>query len=721
MGDGDRRRGRGALGAGPRGQSGQGDPGSQNSRDSEGGQSSQRGQDSQRSRHGGRAADSVAQGVGRQGGAAPGEWDEYADNPRGRVHAWDLYRTPRQYDGRPPETGRPGEYALSGPETLPGAVPDTRDVADLPDPRGPRRPRPPLMVPGSGAPYRRPRTRGPVFIGRVLLCAASAAVILASGLTWAAYHDLTAGLTTSSALSSLKPGEKGYVRPRLDGSVNLLLIGLDSRKDMDGNDLPTQFVEDELHAGSSGIGGYNTNVLIFLHIPADGGRVTAFSIARDDFVEEPGGESSVGTIPDLGMHKIKEAYGRAKAIAVQRLKARGVTGQAAIEAQSREVGRESTIRAVQLLTGERVDHFAEINLLGFYDIAKAVGPIEVCLNHAVSDPIENGAGTGLHLPAGHSELDAAQALQFVRQRYHLARGDFDRNRRQQAFLSAVVAKLRGQGVIGDLGRMQALMDVVKKDIVIDDGWDVLDFAQRAQNLTSGDAVFNELPITGQPVLPDDGSVNTVDPARIRGIVMTAFGDGKLLASQQAPDASGDAAAAPTTSDPASHDAVVDVYNASGRTGQAAGAAKVLGAAGWLVSGVMNAPVQANSTVYYGPGAEKEADQLAAKLGLSATPQASTRASARRVVVYLGTDYVSPASAAAPSAAATDGGDANAAGVDGSANVNGNANDSASSGNGGTGASGDFNGPTGADGPSPGATSAPASGGIAMSDGVTCVN
>ncbi|NUP48330.1 MAG: LCP family protein [Catenulispora sp.] len=516
---------------------------------------------------------------------------------------------------------------------------------------------------------------------RALLGTASAAVLLASGATWAAYHNLTSGLLTSDAINAIRSGEKGYVAPRLDGSVNLLLVGLDSRKDMDGNDLPTDFVEQELHAGSSEIGGYNTNVLILMHIPADGGRVTAFSIARDDYVEEPGGDSGVGEIPDLGMHKIKEAYGRAKGIAVQRLKDSGMTDKAQIEKVSREVGRESTIRAVQLLTGEHVDHLAEINLLGFYDIAKAVGPIQVCLNHPVDDPIENGAGTGLKLPAGYSELDAPTALQFVRQRFHLLRGDFDRNRRQQAFLSSVMHKLRGEGVIGDLGKMRSLFQVVKKDVVIDDSWDVLDFATRAQNLTSGNADFRELPITGQPVLPGDGSVNTVNPWQIKRIVMSAFGDTPPrdpADGTQGPEGDGGPTDTPSEAGPAgvgpsgpgpsgvpnqaklspvsqvsgpastgqtgpvAAPAVVDLYNATATRGLATSVAELLTSSGWPVDKTAGAAAQSRTTILYGRGAAKAASQLAAKLGVPAVPAPSARTAAGHVIVRLGTDYTPPA-------------------------------------------------------------------------------
>ncbi|ACU70832.1 cell envelope-related transcriptional attenuator [Catenulispora acidiphila DSM 44928] len=568
-----------------------------------------------------------------------------------------------------------------------------------PRPQQPERPAPPRRP--APEPPRRRRRRATI-VARALACTTSAAIVLASAAIWAEYHNLTSGLLTSNAINEIRSGEKGYVAPHLDGSVNLLLIGLDSRKDMNGNDLPTDFVEQELHAGSSEIGGYNANVLIFLHIPADGGRVTAFSIARDDYVEEPGGSSAVGDIPDLGMHKIKEAYGRAKAIAVDRLKASGMTDQAQIEKVSREVGRESTIRAVQLLTGEHVDHLAEINLLGFYDVAQAVGPIEVCLNHPVNDPIEDGAGTGLKLPAGHSMLDAATALQFVRQRFHLLRGDFDRNRRQQAFLAAVMHKLKSEGVIGDLGKMQALFDVVKKDVVIDDSWDVLDFADRAQNLTGGNADFRELPITGQPVLPADGSVNTVNPLQIRQIVMTGFGDAKEFATEmaQATENGGDPASSlgprsltdpgaglaqggsvlpgqnasvqagaaqgdgapgalpplpaarggesgaglgmrPAAIAPSDTHTVVDLYNATARNGLATTVGDWLAASGWPVDKTAGAAAQSRTTILYGKGAAKAAGQLAAALGVQALPAPSARTAAGHVLIRLGADYTPP--------------------------------------------------------------------------------
>ena len=86
------------------------------------------------------------------------------------------------------------------------------------------------------------------------------------------------------------------------GDTNILLLGLDSRRDNNGNNLPRKLL-DLMHVGSSSaIGGYNTNTMILIHITANGKSAVAISIPRDDYVAVTG----------WGMQKIKEAYGLGK-------------------------------------------------------------------------------------------------------------------------------------------------------------------------------------------------------------------------------------------------------------------------------------------------------------------------------------------------------------------------------------------------------------------------
>jgi LCP family protein required for cell wall assembly len=446
---------------------------------------------------------------------------------------------------------------------------------------------------------------------RAAACATSAAVLLASGISWYAYHELRSGMTTSDALARLG----GRSPQRLDNAVDILLIGLDSRRDMNGRDLPKWFVADDLHAGSSEIGGYNTNTLILLRIPAGGGKAQAYSIPRDDWVETFNGDGT-----SQGMHKIKEAYGLAKAVAEQRLRASGVVG-AALERQSREAGREATIATVQRFLDLPVDHFAEVNLLGFYDIAKVVQPVTVCLKHATRDPAVDGKGSGADFHAGLNVLNASQALSFVRQRHNLAMGDLDRTERQQAFLSSVVHKLRADGVWGDVGRMRGLLDVVRRDVVLDSGWNVLDFMAQAPDLTGANVEFHTLPVQGF-AMRNGQSVNVVDPAEVRALVR-----GGAAAASPSPSAA--VAVAGGKVPPA----VVDVLNGSGVQGAAAAESAALAGMGWTPGAVGNAPQAAETSVRYGQGADGAAERIAGRLGVRAVGNAAVPAG--RVVVVLG--------------------------------------------------------------------------------------
>ena len=302
-----------------------------------------------------------------------------------------------------------------------------------------------------------------------------------------------------------------------NGDTNILLIGLDSRRDNEGNPIPREIAK-LLRTGPVTVGGYNTNTLILIHIPADGKKAVAVSIPRDNYVNVPG----------YGMKKIKEAYSYAKYAEDSKLYKEGVQ-QPTRERLSRDAGRIATIATVSQFLDVPIDHFAEVNMIGFYDLANALGGIQVCLNKAVSDTKYSGAV----FPAGLQTISGADALRFVRQRHGLPNGDLDRTHRQQAFIAGVITKFRTQGIFGDIGKISALLDVAKKDVVIDSGFDVLGFLPQATALTSVNIKFHTLPIEGY-VMRNNQSVNLVDEIKIRKIVQNLFNpkpkDPKALAT-----------------------------------------------------------------------------------------------------------------------------------------------------------------------------------------------
>ena len=337
-----------------------------------------------------------------------------------------------------------------------------------------------------------------------LSCVVAAVVLVISGFSYFVVNDV-ASIGSSHAIVS---------GPSI-GPQNILLMGLESRRDWAGNILPNNILQ-ALHAGNAqavanGAGGNDTNTLILIHIFAGGKKAVGFSIPRDDWV------NFAGTLGPQQVGKIDQAYGVSLYYEQQKLKGQDPgMSQAQLAFQGNEAGRAAAVATVEQLTGVHIDHFAEVNLDGFYELARVLGGVEVCLNHATSD-----SNSGANFRAGYQHLDPRQALAFVRQRDGLPNGDLDRTHRQQAFLDAVMQQLRTEGTLNDLTKVQALLAVARQYLITDAGWNLLDFASQMRTLTSGNLVFRTLPIQGYETI-DGQDANVVDPAAIKSIVHATF-------------------------------------------------------------------------------------------------------------------------------------------------------------------------------------------------------
>ncbi|ASF09001.2 putative LytR family regulatory protein [Nocardia brasiliensis NBRC 14402] len=426
----------------------------------------------------------------------------------------------------------------------------------------------------------------------------AATVFTATGIGWTIAHRFANGFARSAAITADAPRS-------FDGATNILLIGLDTRKDQDGSDLAPEILA-PLHAGDGDNGGYNANTLILIHLPADLKKITAFSIPRDDFVP-------VHDIPGYRKAKIKEAYGLKKAAVQARMRAEGEHDERRLERAGREAGRASIVRTVRDLTGVPIDRFAEVTLAGFYDLAKALGGVEVCLR----SPAHDTAFSGADFPAGRQRLDAAQSLAFVRQRHGLPNGDLDRTHRQQAFLTSVALDLRRTGTFTDIAKLSALMQVAHRNIVLSHGWDVTEFLTALSDKAET-VEFRTLPILRYDVI-DGQDVNIVDAAEIRRDVREAFGE--IETSEPKPTST------------------VDVINAGQTQGAAAALAAALSAHGYKVGTTSNG-VGHRSGVLHPPGNSSDARQLAELLGELPVTEAD-HVGAGHVEIVLDDDFEMP--------------------------------------------------------------------------------
>ncbi len=331
--------------------------------------------------------------------------------------------------------------------------------------------------------------------GYALSCVAAALVLAVSGFSYFVVSDVSS-IGGSHAINS---------GPSI-GAQNILLMGLESRTDWNGNVLPNDILN-ALHAGSrqgvlyEGVGGNATNTLILIHIPAGGKKAIGFSIPRDDWVTFP------QTYDGQTQGKIDQAYGDALAEKESQVRQQNPSmSQNQVAFQGNEAGRAATVATVESLTGVHIDHFAEVNLDGFYELAKVLGGVQVCLKH----PVALDTYSGFYAKkAGYQHLNAKMALAFVRQRHGLPNGDLDRTHRQQAFLDSVMQQLRTEGVLGDLTKINSLLSVAKQYVITDSGWNLLDFATQMRSLTSGNLSFHTLPIESYITI-DGQSANQVN-------------------------------------------------------------------------------------------------------------------------------------------------------------------------------------------------------------------
>src|ERR1035437_7772165 len=358
-------------------------------------------------------------------------------------------------------------------------------------------------------------------VGLVLLL-----VISIVGYAVFQYLNLSMGIKRSNIL-----GGKGSTM----GDTNILIMGLDSRLDENGNPLPKR-IYDALHAGDQQSGGLNRNVLMLLHVPGDGSKATEISIPRDDYVHLAG-------CPDgQCMGKIKQAYGLAFDQESRRLAAQGGLDRTQRQQKERDAGRKAEIATVkQLLGGLPIDHFVEVTLVSFYQIAQVVQPITVCVN---ADTQDSYSGATFH--KGLQHINASQALAFVRQRRddtHPALNftDLDRERRQQAFIASLAYQLKQADTFTNPIKLTRILDVAKQNTAIDSGLDLLSFARQASSLTGGNVTYFTLPIDhfGKDPLGED--VNYVNLPLIQATVS------HLLA----PPTSASAKPAPVTPHPTS--------------------------------------------------------------------------------------------------------------------------------------------------------------------------
>lgn len=286
---------------------------------------------------------------------------------------------------------------------------------------------------------RHAQTNGWRVAGRILVATLATLVVLASGAGFF-YLSSADQQLQSHAISALVPDDPS-IRSDLAGSgsggstattgstgpgvaENILILGLDTRAKQ----------------AAAGKGTSQSDVIMIAHVPADRSRVDLVSIPRDLMITAPTCKAWDYSTNTLSDHDFDNPYSQWK-----------ITNAYAVG------GPQCTVKAVQALTGLRMDRLIVFNFEGFKSIVDALGGVTMTFD----GPVVNDGKTVIE-HAGTQLINGDTALKLVRSRKVAGdpTGDIGRIGRQQSLLAAILAETTHSDLLSDPARLNATLQTV---------------------------------------------------------------------------------------------------------------------------------------------------------------------------------------------------------------------------------------------------------------------
>ncbi|OZV78004.1 transcriptional regulator [Micromonospora echinospora] len=203
-----------------------------------------------------------------------------------------------------------------------------------------------------------------------------------------------------------------------DGPLNYLLIGSDQFRGADDTD-------------------QRSDTILIVHLPAGLRQAYLISVPRDLLVTIPPAANGYGG----GQDKINAAYD---------LGGGGDSGARLLSA------------TLHRLTGLEFDGAAVVDFTGLRQVVDLLGGVRMCVDTEV-----RSVHTGTIFAPGCRQMDGAAALDYVRQRYDLPGGDYDRQRHQQQLLRAMLDQAGQTDLLGDPLKLDSLIRAVGDSLTVD--------------------------------------------------------------------------------------------------------------------------------------------------------------------------------------------------------------------------------------------------------------
>jgi LCP family protein required for cell wall assembly len=313
---------------------------------------------------------------------------------------------------------------------------------------------------GHGGDQQRSRERRPgrrpasLVIGWIAV--ALACLVVAAALTgYAAYRELF------GKIHHLNVTDLGKRPPKFNNSMNILVIGSDSRKGKNAR-------------FGAGISGQRSDTIMVLHLSPGLKHAIVLSIPRDSVV------------PVLACPRVPGSPGQiAQPGQVEQINATFAMG-----------GPGCLWKTVEQTTHLRLDHFMELNFTGFEHVINDLGGVDICLPYAIQDPRSR-----LRLGAGLHHVWGAEALAYWRVRYIGLGSDLERIQRDQYLMASLAQRIKHTDLFGDPARVLKIVSDVASSLTTDSGLNqgtLISLAESLRSLKLSDVHFIQVPVTPYP-------------------------------------------------------------------------------------------------------------------------------------------------------------------------------------------------------------------------------
>ena len=286
----------------------------------------------------------------------------------------------------------------------------------------------------------------------VLLVVASLAAYLKFRSVWDSIHRVPVT-------------DLGRQPPKFTNAMNVLLIGSDTRSGAN-----KRF--------GAGVTGQRSDTIIILHIAPDGHGVVVLSIPRDSVVPVlacPAEAGSPGQTAQPGQ--------------VEQINGTFAAG-----------GPGCLWKTIEQTTDLHLDHFIELNFVGFEKVIDDIGGVSICLPFAISDPQSN-----LRLSKGRHHVYGREALAFWRARYIGEGSDLQRIRRDQYLMASILQGVERRGLTSSPSRILSVITDAARSMTTDAGLSLptmVTIVDSLRSLRPGAVQFIELPTVVYPQNPD---------------------------------------------------------------------------------------------------------------------------------------------------------------------------------------------------------------------------